>query len=76
MSMIQIRNVPEELHRKLKARAALKGMSLSELALNELSRAMSAPSQLELREKFTNRDEQPYGGETAAESTRAERDAM
>lgn len=75
MSMIQIRNVPEELHRKLKARAALEGITLSELALKELSRAMSAPSPKELREKFTNRDQRPYGGETAAESTRAERDA-
>jgi plasmid stability protein len=74
MSMIQIRNVPEELHRKLKARAALEGITLSELALNELRRAMSAPSPRELREKFAKREVRPYGGETAAQSTRAERD--
>ena len=73
--MIQIRNVPEELHRRLKARAALEGVTLSELALNELSRAMSAPSPKELSEKFGNREVRPYGGETAAQSTRAERDA-
>ena len=75
MSRIQIRNVPEELHRRLKARAALEGVTLSELALNELSRAMSAPSPKELSEKFGNREVRPYGGETAAQSTRAERDA-
>jgi len=75
MSMIQIRNVPEELHRRLKARAALEGVTLSELALNELSRAMSAPSPKDLSKKFANRSVRPYGGETAAQSTRAERDA-
>ena len=36
MSMIQIRNVPPELHRKLKARAAHAGMSLSDYLLSEL----------------------------------------
>ena len=36
MSMIQIRNVPDELHRDLKARAARSGMSLSDYLLAEL----------------------------------------
>ena len=36
--MIQIRNVPETLHRKLKSRAALAGMSLSDYLLAELGR--------------------------------------
>jgi len=31
--MIQLRNVPDDLHRKLKARAALTGMSLSDYPL-------------------------------------------
>jgi plasmid stability protein len=34
--MIQIRNVPETLHRELKSRAALAGMSLSDYLLNEI----------------------------------------
>ncbi len=34
--MIQIRNVPEDLHKKLKARAALAGMSLSDYLLREI----------------------------------------
>ena len=75
MSMIQVRNVPEDLHRQLKIRAAREGVTLSELALNELRRSMSAPSPSELRERFAAREVQPYAGETAAESTRAERDA-
>jgi antitoxin FitA len=37
--MIQIRNVPEKLHRDLKAKAARLGVSLSDYALKELRRA-------------------------------------
>lgn len=73
--MIQVRNVPEELHRQLKIRAAREGITLSELALNELRRAASVPSAGELRERFSGREIRSYNGETAAESTRAERDA-
>ena len=73
--MIQLRNVPEELHRLLKIRAAQEGVTLSEFALNELRRAMEVPSTAELRERFRSRPTRSYDGETAAESTRAERDA-
>lgn len=73
--MIQVRNVPEDLHRRLKARAAREGLTLSELALRELRRSMVAPSPQELSARFAERGVQPYGGETAAESVRAERDA-
>ena len=73
--MIQVRNVPEDLHRRLKIRAAQEGLTLSELALNELRRAVEVPTAAELRERFRARPPQPYNGETAAESTRAERDA-
>ena len=37
-AMIQVRNVPDALHRKLKSRAALEGMSLSDYLLAELRR--------------------------------------
>ena len=73
--MIQVRNVPDDLHRKLKMRAAVEGVTLSDLALSELRRAVAAPSPRELSERFAARTERPYRGETAAESTRAERDA-
>jgi plasmid stability protein len=36
--MIQIRNVPDELHRDLKTRAALAGMSMSDYIKRELDR--------------------------------------
>lgn len=36
--MIQIRNVPDELHRELKMRAAVAGMSMSDYIKRELSR--------------------------------------
>ena len=36
-SMIQIRNVPDDLHRRLKSRAALEGMSLSDYLLGDLT---------------------------------------
>ncbi len=75
MSMIQVRNVPEDLHRQLKIRAAQEGLTLSELALNELRRMVATPSPRELSERLASRSTRPYNGETAAESTRAERDA-
>lgn len=74
MTMIQVRNVPEDLHRKLKIRAALEGVTLSDLALSELRRAVAAPSPRELSERFAARETRPYKGETGAESSRAERD--
>jgi antitoxin FitA len=53
--MIQLRNVPEALHRKLKARAALEGMSLSEYLLGEVRRAAERPSLSELRQRLAQR---------------------
>jgi len=53
--MIQIRNVPDELHRALKARAALAGMSLSDYLLREVRRAAERPSPEELRARVRAR---------------------
>ena len=47
--MIQIRNVPEALHRRLKARAALAGMSLSDYLLAEIRQVAERPTLEELR---------------------------
>ena len=47
-TMIQIRNVPDSLHRRLKARAALEGVSMSLYVLREIERALSRPSRQEL----------------------------
>ncbi len=42
--MIQIRHVPDEVHRTLKARAAQEGMSLSDYLLRELQRIAEKPT--------------------------------
>ncbi|MDE2640460.1 MAG: hypothetical protein OXI03_07750 [Chloroflexota bacterium] len=41
--MIQVRNVPDEVHREAKARAAREGMSLSAYVLRELERTLDVP---------------------------------
>jgi plasmid stability protein len=53
--MLQVRNVPEDLHRTLKARAALAGMSLSEYLLRELRRTAERPTPEELRRRIESR---------------------
>lgn len=50
--MIQLRHVPDDLHRKLKARAALEGLSLSDYLLREVRRAAERPTAAELRERL------------------------
>ena len=75
MKMLQIRNVPDELHRRLKARAALEGTSLSEFALAELRRSLERPTRTELLERVRQRAAADADGESAAEAVRAERDA-
>lgn len=53
--MIQVRNVPDSLHRALKARAALAGMSLSDYLLAELKEIGERPTLGELRERLHKR---------------------
>ena len=53
--MIQLRNVPDELHRLLNARAALEGLSLSEYLLAEIRRSAERPTLRELRERLHQR---------------------
>jgi antitoxin FitA len=53
--LIQIRNVPDALHRKLKSRAALEGMSLSDYLLAELRRVAERPTLAEMRERLERR---------------------
>ena len=50
--MIQIRNVPDALHRKLKARAAMASMSLSDYLLSEIRQRAEAPTLGELEERL------------------------
>jgi antitoxin FitA len=53
--MIQLRNVPEPLHRRLKARAAIAGMSLSDYLLAEIKEIAERPTLAELRERLHKR---------------------
>ncbi len=53
--LVQIRNVPEDMHRKLKSRAALAGLSLSDYLLQELRRGLDRPTRQELLERLSRR---------------------
>jgi plasmid stability protein len=53
--MIQLRNVPDGLHRSLKARAAMAGMSLSDYLLAEIKEIAERPTLAELRERLHKR---------------------
>ena len=55
MGLIQIRNVPDDVHRTLKMRAAAAGTSLSEYVLREVTRAARAPTPAELDERIRSR---------------------
>lgn len=71
--MIQIRNVPDEIHRKLKARAALAGMTLSDYLLAEARRIIEKPTPREMAARLRQRvPVEPV--ETPAEAVRKERE--
>ena len=72
-AMVQIRNVPEALHRQLKSRAALAGMSLSDYLLNEIRQVAERPTIDELRTRLRSRPEIALAP-PPAEAVRAERD--
>jgi antitoxin FitA len=72
--MIQIRNVPDGLHRTLKAQAALSGMSLSDFLLAEIRQVAERPTIGELRERLRQRS-RVGSSVSAAEAVRREREA-
>jgi plasmid stability protein len=55
MGHIQIRNVPEDVHRTLKARAAKEGMSLSEYLLRDVVELAQRPTLDEVLERIRSR---------------------
>lgn len=71
--MIQLRNVPEQLHRRLKARAANEGVSLSDYLLEEIRCAAERPTLAELGERLQHRAK-VTPKVSPAEAVRAERD--
>jgi plasmid stability protein len=70
--MIQLRHVPDALHRSLKARAALAGMSLSDYLLAEIREIAERPTLAEMRERLHQR--QPLGELDTAHWVRMERE--
>ncbi|MGO9761938.1 MAG: FitA-like ribbon-helix-helix domain-containing protein [Solirubrobacteraceae bacterium] len=78
MAAIQIRNVPPELHERLRERARREGRNMSEYALEVLERDLSVPTTREWLDRL--RQEEPVQGVTSTEIVdlihkgRAERD--
>ena len=73
MKMIQIRNVPDELHRRLKARAAMEGTSLSDFLRAQIQAIAERPTIAELRQRLESRS-RVRSKESAAAAVRAERE--
>ena len=73
-TMVQIRNVPPELHRRLKARAAIEGLSMSDYVLREIRKALERPTRQEVLERLRARPARQLR-RSAAEVIRAERDS-
>ena len=72
--MIQVRNVPDSIHRALKAKAALAGKSLSDWILEELEALAALPSEEELLERL--REAEPFAMKrSSAKIIRKDRDA-
>ena len=74
MKMIQIRNVPDSLHRRLKARAAMEGMSLSDYLRDQMQAVADRPSLAELRQRLESRSKVSLV-ESPTEALRSERDS-
>jgi plasmid stability protein len=72
--MIQVRNVPDSLHRKLKSRAALEGLSLSDFLLRQIQRVAEQPTLKELAERIGNLPPVQYK-RSPVEILREERDS-
>jgi plasmid stability protein len=74
MAMIQIRNVPEDLHRKLKVRAAEQGLTLSDYLLRMAAQEAEMPTLEELSERI-RRQGRVDVGESSASIIRRMREA-
>ena len=72
--MIQLRHVPDSLHRQLKARAALFGLPLSDYLIREVRKIAEQPPLEEMRERLRQRD--AFGGKVSpTDILREERDS-
>lgn len=69
---VQIRAVPEDVHRRLRSQAALAGQSLNEFLLARLNEIAAVPTVPELAERIRSRT--PYTGPSSATVIREARD--
>lgn len=72
--MIQIRHVPDDIHKILKIRAVEKSMSLSEYLLRELTRMVKRPTLDDVMERIEKRALVDIE-ESSVDAVRAERQA-
>jgi antitoxin FitA len=73
--MIQLRHVPDDLHRRPKTRAALSGLPLSNYLIREVRKIAELPSAAEMAERLQQRA--PYKGKIGAtEITRSGRQSL
>jgi len=73
-TMVQIRNVPASFHRRLKARAAIEGMSMSDYILREVGKALDRPTREEVLQRLRARPVR-HLKTSPADVIRTERDA-
>jgi antitoxin FitA len=71
--MVQVKGVPENVHRVLKARAALRGQTLSDYLRAEMERLAARPSPEELM-ALLDHDAPPGLGRSAAPEVRHSRE--
>jgi antitoxin FitA len=71
MPNVQIRGVPDDVHRRLKSQAALSGQSLNDFLLARMSEIARLPTVPELAARI--REREPYTGPSSADVVRAER---
>jgi antitoxin FitA len=72
MPNVQVRGVPDDVHRRLKSQAALSGQSLNEFLLARMTELARVPTVPELAERIRGRAS--YSGPSSAALIREERD--
>ena len=73
--MIQVRNVPDDVHRTLKVRAAAAGMSLSDFVKRDLEAAVARPTLAEIDARITARGPSKVRATTIVRALRDVREA-
>jgi plasmid stability protein len=73
MTNVQIRDIPDDVHRRLKSQAALSGQSLNDFLRDRVTEIARVPTVAELAERIRLRV--PYTGPSSAAVVREDRDA-